>query len=105
MSLSTWMDAHPTAGIIAPNDSSFDASVRDEISSIVENYKSAAAEYSSATEVLWSRIGASLEGGKLTRPRLVKLGYDAFTAQHGQEQPQLHRDGDRLVLLGSAKSS
>ncbi|AIY03227.1 hypothetical protein ART_3628 [Arthrobacter sp. PAMC 25486] len=102
MTLSTWTTAQPAAGLGAADGSRFDASVRHEISQLVDGYKKDAAAYSPATAVLWERIFTSLEGGKLTRPRLVRLGYDAFKPQPRQEQPQHHGAGHRVVLLGCA---
>lgn len=102
MSLSTWTTAHPAAGLSADAGSRFDASVRHEIAQLADGYKTDAAAYSPATAVLWERIFTSLEGGKLTRPRLVKLGYDAFTPRRRVEQPQEQTAENRIVLLGCA---
>ena len=66
--------------------------VRRELEATINEYKDSAAEYSPATALLWERIGVSLNGGKLTRPRLVLLGHEAFGGQ----------DNSRAVLLGCA---
>lgn len=102
MSLSTWTTAQPAAGPTAAEASHFDASVRHEISQIVHGYKKDAAAYSPATTILWDRIYMSLEGGKLTRPRLVKLGHDAFGSEPLRGGPQEPDTGNRTVLLGCA---
>lgn len=102
MSLSTWTTAQPAAGPNSADGSTFDASIRHEIAQLVDGYRSDAAAYSPATAVLWDRIFSSLEGGKLTRPRLVKLGYDAFGTQLRPEDPEGQIAGKRIVLLGCA---
>ncbi len=102
MSLSTWTTTTPAAGFSTDHESPFDASVRCELTHIVQNYKTAAADYSPAAEVLWSRIGLSLEGGKLTRPRLVKLGHDAFAREGSQQLPRTNQASDRIVSMGCA---
>ncbi|MBP2414213.1 geranylgeranyl diphosphate synthase type II [Arthrobacter stackebrandtii] len=98
MTLSTWTIAQSTAGLSPATSARFDAAVRHEIVQLVDGYKKEAAAYSPATSIMWERILASLEGGKLTRPRLVRLGYDAFAPQRRQEQPA----EKRVVLLGCA---
>ncbi len=102
MSLKAWTPAQPEAALDSADGPTFDASVRHEISQLVQSYKTDAAAYSPATVVLWTRIFESLKGGKLTRPRLVKLGHDAFAGQHRGEEPQNGNVGDRIVLLGCA---
>lgn len=102
MTLSTWTTAQPATGLSAADGSRFDASVRHEISQIVDGYKKDAAAYSPATAVLWDRIFTSLEGGKLTRPRLVKLGHDAFGPQLRPDHPREQTAGNRIVILGCA---
>lgn len=102
MSLSTWTSTPQATGFGADRESSFDAAVRWELTQLVQNYTAAAAEYSPATETLWKRIGVALEGGKLTRPRLVQLGHDAF-AREGSGSPKgtdLNRA--RIVSMGCA---
>lgn len=102
MTLSTWTTAQQAAGLSAAEGSQFDTSVRDEIAGLVHGYKKDAAPYSPATAVLWDRILRAVEGGKLTRPKLVKLGYDAFRSQHGPGHGQEHSIGNRIVILGCA---
>jgi geranylgeranyl pyrophosphate synthase len=102
MSLSTWTTAQPAAGPSSTGGPKFDVSVRHEMARLVDGYKKDAAAYSPATAVLWDRISTSLDGGKLTRPRLVKLGHDAFGIQPRSEAPEEHTAGNRIVLLGCA---
>lgn len=69
-----------------------EASIRSKLDSVIREHQHHAAEYSPATATLWSHIGTALEGGKLTRPRLAMLGYEAFGG----------RDTWRAVTLGCA---
>lgn len=89
-----------------PSGDNFDRLVREEIAVIVLRYTREAAEYSPATSRLWERIRFSLDGGKLTRPRLVKLGFDAFASRANPATPASQRDHEtrfrRVILLGSA---
>ncbi|MET4004209.1 geranylgeranyl pyrophosphate synthase [Arthrobacter sp. UYCu511] len=104
MSLSTWTTTTTPqpAGFSTEQEAAFDASVRGELSQIVQNYTTDAAQYSPATEVLWSRIGGSLHGGKLTRPRLVKLGHDAFAREGSAALRGSRPSNDRIVSMGCA---
>lgn len=75
--------------------------VRRHLAVVIQEHRDAAGEYSRATQTLWSRIELALEGGKLTRPRLVLLGHQAFAspATDGTESG----DGlERVIQLGSA---
>lgn len=66
--------------------------VRHELHEITRRQQEAAAEYSPATGIMWERIGNSLGGGKMTRPQLVMLGFEAFGGT----------DTHHAVLLGCA---
>lgn len=92
MSLPTHNAAQTRSGTTIDRSPTLERSVRRELDSVIGENQRAAAGYSPATGILWDRIGTALEGGKLTRPRLVMLGHEAFG---GKEVP-------RAVTLGCA---
>lgn len=101
MSLPTQSPAQ-TCGSTAPGKTEvLQSRVRYQLSSVIEEHRQAAGEYSKATQTLWSRIGQALEGGKLTRPRLVMLGHEAF-APPSAANAEPGEDFERVVLLGCA---
>ena len=54
------------------------AQIRTHLDQLVAEARTRAAGYSSYTADMWEQISVSLGGGKLTRPALVVLGYQAF---------------------------
>ncbi|MDO5744373.1 MAG: polyprenyl synthetase family protein [Micrococcaceae bacterium] len=66
--------------------------VRHELQEIIRRQQASATGYSPATGIMWERIGSALGGGKLTRPQLVMLGFEAFGGT----------DTRNAVLLGCA---
>lgn len=102
MSLPTQSPAQ-TRGPDAPGSrGAFEGLVRSRLASVIGEHREAAGEYSKATQTLWSRILQALEGGKLTRPRLVQLGHEAF-APHSPPGTRESGEGlERVILLGCA---
>ena len=92
MSLPTHSAAQTRGGTTINRSESLELSVRRELDAVIGEYQRGAASYSPSTAILWDRIGAALEGGKLTRPRLAMLGHEAFGG----------RDTGRAVTLGCA---
>lgn len=54
------------------------AEIRTHLGQLVTEAQTRAASYSAYTANLWEQISVSIDGGKLTRPALVVLGYQAF---------------------------
>ncbi|MGP5124207.1 hypothetical protein ACTXJU_15175 [Glutamicibacter ardleyensis] len=54
------------------------AEIRTHLDQLVTEAQTRAASYSAYTANLWEQISVSIDGGKLTRPALVVLGYQAF---------------------------
>lgn len=100
MSLPTWKAAQPDLDVTIADGSSYETAVESELTRVLQGYTRAATEYSKVTGTLWERIGTSLQGGKRARPRLVKLGYDAFALPNSHASSE--HSGDRVVLLGCA---
>ncbi|WP_404290758.1 polyprenyl synthetase family protein [Glutamicibacter arilaitensis] len=57
------------------------AEIRRHLESILSQAKGRAENYSPHTALLWDQISHSMEHGKLTRPALVFLGYQAFAGR------------------------
>lgn len=102
MSLHTRTSAPTHEETAAQHSATFEARVREELTAVIESHRQLAGEYSQVTQTLWSRIGSSLAGGKLTRPRLVMLGYEAFSVPSNPETPASNVGIERAVTLGCA---
>lgn len=102
MSLPNWNAALPNLNGTNADLARYESSVEAEITRVVQACANSSADYSAATGELWHRIGEAVRGGKRARPRLVKLGYDAFSPPRNQAPSELPGDGDRVVLLGCA---
>lgn len=102
MRLPTRTSAPTDEETVTQIDATFEARVRDELAAVIESYRQLASDYSPATQTLWSRIGTSLAGGKLTRPRLVMLGYEAFNRHSPADTAEANPGIDRAVTLGCA---
>ena len=85
----------------APASDALQQRVRLHLAAVIQEHREAAAQYSKATETLWTRIGLALEGGKLTRPRLVLLGHEAFASPAAGETESGERL-QRVIQLGCA---
>ena len=102
MSLPSWKAAEPDVDGTITAGSCYESAVEAELARVLQGCTNAAAEYSAAAGTLWHRIGSALQGGKRARPRLVKLGYDAFSPPDNHPPSESPGDGDRVVLLGCA---
>lgn len=67
----------------------FKVPVKDTLGRYIALQKSRAGHYSPAFGELWDHIAASLEGGKLMRPKLVHLSYQAFGGNDWQACSEL----------------
>lgn len=92
MTLPTRTTAHTAADTGHDPWPDLEPAIRRELESVTREHQLRAAEYSPAAATLWSRIGEALEGGKLTRPHLAVLGYQAFGGTNTE----------RIITLGCA---
>lgn len=100
MSLPTRSSTRTRVERTGPKRQYLDVQIRSEIARVLEDHRNAAGCYSPATQKLWSRIGDALEGGKLTRPRLAVLGYEAFAEKN--LDPGSNIDTSRAITMGCA---
>lgn len=76
--LPTRPDWAPDKGVADPQWEGFRADVRQVLDREADSAQRHAGRDPSRFDRLWYRLGESLAGGKLTRPRLVHLSYRAF---------------------------
>jgi geranylgeranyl pyrophosphate synthase len=101
MSLPSHSPAQTSSPPASMESGALQTRVRLRLAAVIHEHRDAAGEYSTATQTLWSRIELALEGGKLTRPRLVLLGHEAFAAR--TEQGTAAEDGmERVIQMGCA---